>query len=87
MTLRGGLGVEHQVSVYRCALQRGPRSRYLVFYAQSNAKGHIRAKLNVFLQQVHILIQYLIHISPSVEGWRNLGKINLNEPGRQKLGR
>ena len=26
--------------------------RYLMFYAQSTAKGHIRAKQNVFLPQV-----------------------------------
>ena len=38
--------------------------RYLIIYTQSTAKGHIRAKLDVFLLQVKILIHYLIHIPP-----------------------
>ena len=49
--------------------------RFLLFYAQSTTKGHIRAKQNVFLQvniliqhvflpQVNILIHYFIHIPP-----------------------
>ena len=45
--------------------------RYLMFYTQSTAKGYIRAKQNVFLPQVKIV--------------RNLGKMKLNELGRQKL--
>ena len=57
----------------------------LMFYTQSTAKGHIRVKQTVFLPPVTILIHYLIHILP-LKIWRNLGKMNLNEPGRQKLG-
>ena len=56
-----------------------------MFYAQSSAKAHIRAKLNVFLQ-VNILTDYSIHIPPLMteEIWR---KMKLNEPGRQLLDR
>ena len=58
-----------------------------MFYAQSTAKDHIRAKQNVFLPQVQILIHNLIYI-PAVEDWINLGKMKLNEPGiRQNIGR
>ena len=38
--------------------------RYVIVYAQSTAKGHIRVKQNVFLPQVTILIHYLIHNPP-----------------------
>ena len=38
--------------------------RYLVFYAQWTAKGHIGAKENLFLPQVQILIHYSTHIPP-----------------------
>ena len=54
-------------------------------YAQSTAKGHIRAKENVFLPQVQIRIHYLKHIPP-LKIWRNLQNTKLNEPGRPKLG-
>ena len=53
-----------------------------MFYAQSTAKGHIKAKLNVFLPQVHILIYYLIHIPPVQTFGEIGGDIKLNEPGR-----
>ena len=33
-------------------------------YAQSTVKGHIRAKENVFVPQVKIVIHYLTHIPP-----------------------
>ena len=38
--------------------------RYLMFYAQSTAKGYRKAKQNVFLPQINILIHYVIHIPP-----------------------
>ena len=60
--------------------------RYLMFYAQSTAKGQIRAKQNVFLPQVKIPIHNLKHIPP-LKIWGSLQKMKLNEPGRQKLGR
>ena len=60
---------------------------YLMFYAQSSAKGHIRVKQNAFLPQVNMLIHDLIHIPPTIEDWRNLGKMKLNELAeRWKLG-
>ena len=32
------------------------------------------------------IYHYAIHIPPTVvEDWRNVGKLNLTEPGRQKL--
>ena len=37
---------------------------YLIFYAQTTAKGHIRAKQNVFLPQENIVVHYFIHIPP-----------------------
>ena len=63
------------------------RYRYLMCYAQSTAKGHIRVKQNVFLPHVNILIHYLTCIHSTVHNWRHLGKMRLNEPGRQTLGR
>ena len=53
-------------------------------YAQSTAKGHIRAKQIVFLPlpQVKIVIHYLFNTQSTVEDWRNLGKMKFNEPGR-----
>ena len=48
--------------------------RYLMFYAQSASKGHIRKKLNVVVPQVKILKTH-----STFEDWRNLGKIKLNE--------
>ena len=50
-------------------------------------KGHIRMKQNYFLPQPKIQIHSLMHTHSIVGDWRNLGKMNLNEPGRQKLGR
>ena len=46
--------------------------RYLMSYSQSTAKGHIRAKQNVFLPQIQIPIQCFIHIPPLRIGgiWR-----------------
>ena len=41
--------------------------RYVMFYAQSSAKGPMRVKQNVFLPQVKILIHYLIHNPESAE--------------------
>ena len=57
-----------------------------MFYAQSTAKGHIRAKLNVFLPQANILIHYVLHIPP-LRILKNSRKMKLNELGWQKLGR
>ena len=56
-----------------------------MLYTQSTAKGHIRAKQNIFLPQVHILIHYLINTHSTVDDWKQLWKIKLNEPERQKL--
>ena len=39
-------------------------NRYVMVYSQSTAKRHIRAKQNVFLPQVQILLYYLKHIPP-----------------------
>ena len=56
-----------------------------MFHTQSAEKGHIRAKQNIFLLQVKILIHYSINIPPlRIE---NLKNMKLNELGRQKLGR
>ena len=55
-----------------------------MFYAQSNAKGHIRVKQNVFLPQSS---DSILNTHFTVEGWRYLEKMKLNEPGKQKLGR
>ena len=46
---------------------------YLMFYTQSTAKGHIRAKRNAFLQ-LKLQIRYSIHIPPLKieEIWRIL---------------
>ena len=57
-----------------------------MFYAQSNAKGPIRAKQNVFLPQVQIRIHYFILTHSTIEERRHFGKKKLNEAGRQKLG-
>ena len=65
---------------------RGGGDRYLMFYAQSTAKpkGHIRVKQNVS----KILIHYLkVKHIPPLKIWMNLEKMNLNEPGRKKLGK
>ena len=35
--------------------------RYLMFYVQSTAKGHLRAKQNIFLPEVKILILTIQH--------------------------
>ena len=48
-------------------------------YAQSTAKGHIRAKQNKFLPQVNSLIIHIPQFSFE-EIWK---KMKLNEPGRQ----
>ena len=55
----------------------------IMFHAQSTAKGHIRAKQNVFLLLIHYLGP---NTHSTVEDWRNLGKMKLNELGRQILG-
>ena len=39
-------------------------ARCSMFYAQSTAKGRIRATQNVFLPKAQILIHYSIHIPP-----------------------
>ena len=57
-----------------------------MFFIQSAAKGHIRAKQNVLPPQVQILIHYLIHSAP-LQIWGNVPILKLNESGRQKLGR
>ena len=59
--------------------------RYLTFYAQSTAKGHIRTKQNVFLQ-AKLSIHDLIH-TPPLRIAKTLWKMKMNEPGKQKLGR
>ena len=43
-------------------LCEGYMDRYLMFYAHSTAKGHIRAKQNVFQQQVKSLLLLLLLI-------------------------
>ena len=43
-------------------------NRYLMFYAQSTAKGLTKAKQNALVPQVNILIHCLTHIS-HVEDW------------------
>ena len=61
-----------------------------MFYAQSTAKGYIRAKENVFLPQVQILIHYSIHVilpSKNETLFFCIEKMKLKEPGRQTLGR
>ena len=45
------------LGLFRIGNDNNKTDRYLMFYARSTAKGHIRAKQNVFLPQVHILIQ------------------------------
>ena len=46
-----------------------------MFYAQSSTKGPIRAKQNVFLPQVNILIHCLIiYTHSTVEGWIFFGE-------------
>ena len=58
-----------------------------MFYAQSTAKGHIRAKQKCIPSTSKILFHYLKTHS-IVEDLENFfDKIMLNEPGRQKLGR
>ena len=57
-----------------------------MFYAQSTAKGYIRAKQNLFLPQV-TNSDLLLNAHSIVEMWRNLRKMKLREPGRHKLGR
>ena len=60
--------------------------RYLMFYSQSTAKGHIKVKQNVFVpQEKHS--DSLLNTHSIVEDWRNFGEMKLNELGRQKLGR
>ena len=47
------------------------RNWFLLFYAQSTANDHIRAKRNVFLPQVKILNHYSVFSTHSTgEGWR-----------------
>ena len=59
----------------------------MLFYAQSTAKGHIRAKQSVFLT-TSTNPDSLLTTHPTVEDWRNLGKMKLNElEFRQKIGR
>ena len=60
--------------------------RYLVLCAQSTAKGHIRAtKKCIPTTSTHY--DSLLNTHSTVEDWRNLRKMKLNEPERQKLGR
>ena len=59
---------------------------YLMFYAQSTTKGHIRGKQNVFLYTTSKYSDSQLNTHSTVENLRNLGKMKLNEPGRQKLG-
>ena len=59
---------------------------YLMFHVQSAAKGHIRAKPNVCIPHVQIMIHYLLITHSTFEDWRYLGRMMLNEPGRKKLG-
>ena len=44
----------------------------------------MRVKQNVFLLQVNMIHHFTYF---TVEDWRNVWKMKLNEPGRQKLGR
>ena len=59
--------------------------RYLMFYAQSTAKGHIRVKQNVFLPQVKLLIHYLKH--SIVEDLEKLGENGIEWARKAELGR
>ena len=47
-------------------------------------KGRIRAKHNVFLLPASKNSDSQLTTHPAVADWRNLGKMKLNEPGRQK---
>ena len=72
--------LDHVCMLYQLGAER-KIDRYLMFYAQSTAKGHMRVKQNAFLPQVTIIIHYLIHIPP-LKIWRKLGGNEMNEPGR-----
>ena len=61
-----------------------------MFYAQSTAKDHIiGAKQNVAYNSTTTSkhSDSLLTTRSTVEDWRHVGKVKLNEPGRQKLGR
>ena len=45
---------------YKPSMNKKKKDRYLMFYAQSTGKGHIRVKPNVSLPQVQIMIHNLI---------------------------
>ena len=60
-------------------------ARYFMFYAQSAMQGHIRVKQNVFLQ-VKINYDSLFNTHSTGDDWKNVEKMKVNEPGRQKLG-
>ena len=55
----------------------------MMFYFQSTAKGHIKAKQNVCITK-KMLIHYLKHFTP-LKFWRLSQKMKLNEPGRQVI--
>ena len=57
------------------------RFDYLMFYAQSNARDHtVRAKQNVFLPKVQILIHYL---SITIYDTRDIQPLKLGEKWRK----
>ena len=51
-----------------------------------NREGSYQGETKYISSASKILMQYLIHI-PLLKIWRNLEKMKVNEPGRQKLGR
>ena len=60
--------------------------RYLMFYARSTAKGLFQGETKC-ISSTSKHSDSLLNTYSTVEDWRNLGKMNLNEPGRQKLWR
>ena len=63
------------------------KKKKIIIYLVFNAHSSVKAKQNVFLPSVKILFHYLIHIRLSRTGDIIWGKMKLNEPGREKLGR
>ena len=58
----------------------------MLFYAQSVAKGHVRAKQR-YSYHKYRYSDSLFNKHSTTEDWRKFGKIKLNQPGMQKVGR
>ena len=78
LELRSTNVISHNYNHFHMQIDR--EIRYLMFYAQSTAKGETKC----IPTTSNIVIHYFKH-TPPLKMRRHFDKMKLNEPGRQKL--